>query len=202
MEESELDIYTRSVQKLMDLKIVLRKLSYASTIEAIKAKAPSVLKIAKEIIALDGDMLANRVDYILKAKKILNEKQAKEFILSIDFELGVVGEHLSIADLTLSADDLNLSREQAKKYLRNRYEMESKELELHYRIDEKIIDLQQQLFADQIDSDAIKSIISEITAVGNEMMDNRVKMRLAVWDILTPEQESIMINWIMLISKP
>ena len=34
MEESEFDIYTRSVKKLMDLKLVLRKLSYASTIEA------------------------------------------------------------------------------------------------------------------------------------------------------------------------
>jgi len=202
MEEREFDIYTHSAQKLLDLKLDLRRLSYASTIEAIKAKSPGVLKTAKEIIALDGEMLANRVDYILKAKKILNEKLVKKFILSLDFELGVMGEHLAIEDLTLSADDLNLSREQAKKYLRNRYEMKSKELALYYSIDDKIIDLQQQLFADPIDLDAIKSIIPEITAFGNDMMENRLKTRLAVWDILTPKQENIMTDWIMLISKP
>ena len=180
MEEREFNIYNRSAQKLMDLKLVLRKLSYSSTIEAIKTKSPTILKFAEEIIALDGEMLVNRVEHILKIKKFLTEEKLKELILSVNFELGVMDEHLYIEDLTLSADDLNLSREQAKKYLRNRYEMESKELGLYYSINDKIIDLQQQLFADQIDLSAIKPIISEITAFGNDMMDNRLKTRLAL----------------------
>lgn len=202
MEQREFSIYTRSEQKLLDLKLELRKISYASTDEDIKQKAQNALQITKEIIALNAGILANRVDYILEAKKFLPEDRVKEFILSIDFELGVIGEHLSVVDLTFSSSDLNLSREQAKSYLRNRYDMESKELELYYRIKDKIIDLQQQLFANQPDLNSITSIISEITQFGNQMMENRFKTRLEAWDILTPEQKHIMINWIMLISKP
>ena len=202
MEEREFNIYNRSAQKLLEYKLELRKLSYSSKMEEIKEKAPSVFNIAKEIIALDGEMLANRVDHVLKIKKFLAEEKLKELILFIDFHLGVMGEHFDIEDLTLSAEDLNLSWKQKKKYLRIRYEKESKELELSYRIDDKIMNLQQKLFADQIDLGEIKSIISEITAFGNDMLDNRLQTYLTIWDILTLEQKNIMIKWIMLMSKP
>jgi hypothetical protein len=129
--------------------------------------------MAKKIIALDGDMLANRIDFVLRTKNFLTEEQVKELVLSVDFELGVLDEYLYIVDMTFSADDLDLNSEQAKKHLRNRYEMMSKELELEYKIDDKIIDLQQQLFADKIDTGATKSIVSEIIVLGNEMMGNR-----------------------------
>ncbi len=42
--------------------------------------------------------------------------------------------------------------------------MTQKELELEYRIDDRVIDLQQQLLADKINPDAVGAIISEITA--------------------------------------
>lgn len=81
MEQREFNIYTRSERKLLDLKFELRKVSYASTDEAIKQKAQSALQITKEIIDLDAGILANRVDYILEAKKSLPEDRVKELIL-------------------------------------------------------------------------------------------------------------------------
>ncbi len=202
MEDREFKIYTETVKIMLNLKLELRKLPYSPTDEALKQRAKRSLEMARKIIALDGDMLANRIDFVLRTKNFLTEEQVKELVLSVDFELGVLDEYLYIVDMTFSADDLDLNSEQAKKHLRNRYEMMSKELELEYKIDDKIIDLQQQLFADKIDTGATKSIVSEIIVLGNEMMGNRWNTRLEALNILTPEQKSAMFNWIMLIGKP
>jgi hypothetical protein len=202
MEDREFKIYTETVQILLNLKLELRKLPYSTTDEVIRQKVKGSLELAKKIVALDGEMLTNRIDFVLRAKNFLAEEQFKELVGSLDFELGVLDDYLYIVDTTFSADELDLSSEQAKKHLRNRYEMMSKELELEYKIDDKIVDLQQHLFADKIDTAAIESIVSEITALGNEMMDNRWNTRLEAWNILTTEQKSEMLNWIMLIAKP
>jgi len=156
--------------------------------------------LVKEISKLFGETLKMRITYLLKAKDVFTrEQREKLFARLLEFEFDMPDEIFVIVESDLFSLDIGLEIDQVKKILKYRADMEKKAIDIDYKIDMQLIDLQVELFKDDRDSDKINKIILNITDLGTRLMDNRVVHFLKAKDVLTLSQKKALLHSILVL---
>lgn len=152
-------------------------------------------KLVNEISKLYGEILKTRVKYLLKAKDILTREQREIlFARLLEFDFDMPDELFAIVEIDLLLLDIDLSIDQVKEILRYRAEMEKKAIDINYKIDLQLIDLQVELFNKYRNPEKINKTVLTITDLGNQLMDNRVKHFLKAKDVLTVYQKKALLH--------
>ncbi|MEA3435846.1 MAG: hypothetical protein U9R43_05225, partial [Thermodesulfobacteriota bacterium] len=84
--ESQFEIVMQIESKFAELKREIRKEGRFDTKTKEKKSVRKANKLTKEIISLEGQLLKKRVEYLLKAKNVLNEEQKMKMISALEFE--------------------------------------------------------------------------------------------------------------------
>ncbi len=193
-----LDLMGEIEKKFTDLGLELRR---KDRFENKFIAFDSVYKantLLKEISKLYGETLKMRIAYLLKAKDVFTrEQREKLFARLLEFEFDMPDEIFVIVEGDLFSLDIGLEIEQVKKILKYRADMEKKAIDINYKIDMQLIDLQVELFKDDRDSDKINKIILTITDLGTRLMDNRVVHFLKAKDVLTLSQKKALLHSIL-----
>ena len=90
--------------------------------------------------------------------------------------------------------DIGLKIEQVREILRYRADMDKKAIDINYKIDMQLIDLQVEMFEEKRDSAKINNIVLNITDLGTQLMDNRVVHFLEAKDVLTIQQKKALLH--------
>ena len=164
-----------------------------------KAAARDSNRRIKKITQLYGDLLKLRVEYLLKAKDVLTERQKAMLISALtEFDMGMPDEFSEYLNLDLTALGLDLTKDQAKKLLKYRSDMDIANIKLNLEMDYKLLDLQDEIQADIRDSNKINRTIIDITEIGIKIMENRVNHTLKAQDVLTVEQNKELLHILMM----
>ena len=151
--------------------------------------------LVKEISKLYGETLKIRVKYLLKAKDVLStEQREKLFARLLEFEFDMPDEIFVIVEGDLFSLDIDWKIDQIRKILGYRADMEKKAIDINYKIDMQLIDLQVEMFKEKRDSDKINKILLTITDLGTRLMDNRVVHFLKAKDVLTIQQKKALLH--------
>lgn len=189
-------------KKFTDLKLELRK---KDRFESKFKEINSVYKantLVKEISKLHGEILKTRITYLLKAKDVFTQEQREKlFARLLEFDFDMPDEIFIIVEENLISLDIGLTIEQVKKILRYRADMEKKAIDINYKIDMQLIDLQVELLKDERDSDKINKTILTITDLGTRLMDNRVVHFLKTKDVLTIPQKKALLHSVSMLSE-
>ncbi len=182
-------------KKFTDLRLELRRKDRFEN----KFKAyDSVYKantLVKEISSLYGETLKTKVKYLLKAKDVLSrEQREKLFARLLEFEFDMPDEIFVIVEGDLFSLNIGWKTDQIKKILRYRADMEKKVIDIDYKIDMQLIDLQVEMFKDKRDSEKINKIVLTITDLGTQLLDNRVVHFLKAKDVLTVPQKKALLH--------
>ena len=181
--------------KFSDLRFeLLRPDRFDGRMKASESKY-TTNKLVKDISKLYGEILKTRVKYLLKAKDILTREQREIlFARLLEFDFDMPDELFAIVEIDLLLLDIDLSIDQIKEILRYRAEMEKMAIDINYKIDMQLIDLQVELFNKYRDPDKINKIVLTITGLGNQLMDNRVRHFLKAKDVLTVYQKKVILH--------
>lgn len=156
--------------------------------------------LVKEISKLYGETLKTPVKYLLKAKDVLStEQREKLFARLLEFNFDMPDEIFVIVEGDLFSLDIGWKIEQIKKILRYRADMKKKAIDINYKIDMKLIDLQIEMLKDKRDSDKINNIVLTIIDLGTQLMDNRVVHFLKAKDVLTVPQKKKLLHSISML---
>ena len=190
-----LELSAQIERKFTDLRIELRR---KDRFENPFTRFDSVYKantLIKEISQLYGEALKTRVKYLLKAKDVLSQSQRERlFARLLEFEFDMPDEIFVIIEGDLLSLDIGLKVEQVKKIMRYRADMEKKAIDINYKIDMHLIDLEVELLKDKRDSDKTNKIVIAITDLGTQLMDNRVVHFLKAKDVLTVAQKKALLH--------
>ena len=139
------------------------------------------------------------MEYLLKTKNVLNEKQKMKLISALEFEDGFFEDELpEMFELDLLIIPLNLTKEQIKKILRYQTDMKVKALKIDLKILYQILDLQTEINKVEVDPKSIDKIILKITDLGTKLLENRVNGFLKSKDVLTVPQRKMLIQTFMM----
>ncbi len=191
----KLELRAQIERKFLDLRLELRR---SDRFESRFKAFDSVYKantLVKEISNLYGETLKTRVKYLLKAKDVLSQSQRERlFARLIEFEFDMPDEIFVIVEEDLLSLDIDLEIEQVKKIMRYRADMEKKAIDIDYKIDMQLLDLQAELSKDKRDSDKMNKIVMAITDLGTRLVDNRVVHFLKAKDVLTIAQKKAVLH--------
>ncbi len=194
-----LELQAQIERKFADLRLELRR---KDRFENRFKEFDSVYKantLVKEISKLYGETLKTRVKYLLMAKDVLSQEQRERlFARLLEFDFDMPDEIFVIVEGDLFSLDIGLEIDQVKKILRYRADMEKKVIDIDYKIDMQLIDLQVEMFKDKRDSEKINKIVLTITDLGTELMDNRVVHFLKAKDVLTVPQKKALLHILMM----
>lgn len=189
--------------KLFELGVEIRREGRFDTKRNEKEAARKANKLVKNISSLYGQLIKTKVEYIIKIKNVLTLDQRLMLIHSLDFEEDYFEDDLpEFVDLDVLEDLLELSKDQMKKILRNRTDMQIKKLKIELDIENKMLDLEDELLKDEVNSDNVDKILLALSDLGTKLIDNRVKYQLKSKDVLTAEQKQKMLHSMMLMSGP
>jgi len=196
-----IEVKSKLVDNYLKLGQDLQKKDRFDTKSKARAGSRTVNKLLKSISSLYGDLMKLRVEYLLKAKDILTERQ-KVMLLSklLDFEMDMpenVSNHL---ELDLTTLGLDLTKGQVKKILKYRAERDIKDINLKLKTNYKLLDLQDEIQAEVRDTKKINKIIMDITSINTEIINNRVNHTLKAKDALTVEQKKELLHMILMMS--
>ncbi len=188
-------------KKFTDLKFELRK---KDRFESKFKEINSVYKantLVKEISKLHGEVLKTRVTYLLKAKDVFTQEQrARLFARVLDYEFEMPDEIFTIVEENLISLDIGLTLDQIKKILLYRADMDKKAIDINYKKDLQLIELQLELFKDRRDSEKMNRLLLTITDLGTQLMDNRVVHFLKAKDVLTVAQKKKLLHSVSMLS--
>ncbi len=195
----KLELLAQIERKFTDLRLELRRKDrFESRFKAFD----SVYKantLVKEISKLYGETLKTRVKYLLKAKDVLSQAQRETlFARLLEFDFDMPDEIFVIIEGDLFLLDIGLEIDQVKKIMRYRADMEKKAIDINYKIDMHLIDLQVEMLKDERDSDKINRTVLAITDLGTQLMDNRVVHFLKAKDVLSIAQKKALLHIISL----
>jgi len=197
--EAQFEIEMQIDNKFAELGAEIRKKGRFDTKIKEKKSIRKVNKLAKEIISLEGQVLKKRVEYLLKAKNILNEEQKMKLISALEFEDDFFEDELpEIFELEFLIMPLDLTKEQIKKILRYKTDMKVKALKISLQILYQILDLQTEINKVETDPKNIDKIILKITDLGTKLLENRVNGLLKSKDVLTVPQRKMLIQTLMM----
>jgi Spy/CpxP family protein refolding chaperone len=197
--ESQFEIVMQIESKFAELKREIRKEGRFDTKSKEKKTVRKANKLVKEIISLEGQLLKKRVEYLLKAKNVLNEEQKMKMISALEFEDGFYEDELpEIFELDLLIIPLDLTKEQIKKILRYKTDMKIKALKIDLKILYQILDLQTEINKVEVDPKSIDKLILKITDLGTKLLENRVNGFLKSKDVLTVPQKKMLIQTFMM----
>ena len=197
--ESQFEIIMQIESKFAELKREIRKEGRFDTKSKEKKTVRKTNKLTKEIISLEGQLLKKRVEYLLKAKNVLNEEQKMKMISALEFEDGFFEDELpEIMELDLLIIPLDLTKDQIKKILRYKTDMKIKALKIDLKILYQILDLQTEINKVEVDPKSIDKIILKITDLGTKLLENRVNGFLKSKDVLTVPQKKMLIQTFMM----
>lgn len=194
-----LDIATKIDATFQELEQELKKKDRFDTRRKAWSGAQNANRLVKSISSLYGDLLKLRVEYLLKAKDVLTERQ-KAMLLDamMDFEMDMPGDFSEYMGLDFTDLGLDLTKDQVKKILKYRSDMEINEIKLELKMDYKLLDLQDEINMMTRDTKKINKIIMDITNLGVKIMDNRVNQTLQAKDVLTVEQKKEVLHMLMM----
>lgn len=195
----KLELLAQIERKFIDLRLELRRKDrFESRFKAFD----SVYKantLVIEISKLYGETLKTRVKYLLKAKDVLSQAQRETlFARLLEFDFDMPDEIFVIIEGDLFSLDIGLKIDQIKKIMRYRADMEKKAIDINYKIDMHLIDLQVEMLKDEGDSDKINRTVLAITDLGTQLMDNRVVHFLKAKDVLSMAQKKALLHIISL----
>ena len=197
--ELQFEIAMQIESKFAELKQEIRKKGRFDTKFKEKNTVYKVNNLVKEIISLEGQLLKKRVEYLLKAKNVLNEEQKMKMISALEFEDGFYEDELpEIFELDLLIIPLDLTKDQIKKILRYKTDMKIKALKIDLKILYQILDLQTEINKVEVDPKSIDKIILKITDLGTKLLENRVNGFLKSKDVLTVPQRKMLIQTFMM----
>ncbi len=195
----KLELLAQIERKFTDLRIELRRKDrFESKFKAFDSvyKANTLIK---EISKLYGETLKTRVKYLLKAKDVLSQAQRETlFARLLEFDFDMPDEIFVIIEGDLFSLDIGLEIDQVKKIMRYRADTEKKAIDINYKIDLQLIDLQIEMLKDERDSDKINRTVLAITDLGTQLMDNRVVHFLKAKDVLSMGQKKALLHIISL----
>jgi len=153
-------------------------------------------KMVLDIAALYGDLLRNRVEYLLQAKDILTPEQKETLISSIrmDMELEDFLPQTMDQDYVELQVDLDLTREQVKKILKIDTKRQIKELKIEEDVANVVLDLQEELSNPDRNPEKVNKLILKATDLANDFALNRVDALLKVKDVLTIPQRQLWLH--------
>ena len=197
--ESQFEIVMQIESKFAELKREIRKEGRFDTKIKEKKSVRKANNLVKKIISLEGQLLKKRVEYLLKAKNVLNEEQKMKMISALEFEDGFYEDELpEIFELDLLIIPLGLTKDQIKKILRYKTDMKIKALKIDLKILYQILDLQTEINKVETDPKNIDKIILKITDLGTKLLENRVNSLLKSKDVLTVPQRKMLIQTFMM----
>ncbi len=197
--ESQFEIIMQIESKFAELKREIRKEGRFDTKTKEKKTVRKTNKLTKEIISLEGQLLKKRVEYLLKAKNVLNEEQKMKMISALEFEDGFFEDELpEIMELDLLIIPLDLTKDQIKKILSYKTDMKIKALKIDLKILYQILDLQTEINKVEVDPKSIDKLILKITDLGTKLLENRVNGFLKSKDVLTVPQKKMLIQTFMM----
>ncbi len=184
---SEVDV------KFAELKLELMKKDRFDTKAKEQASVSRVNRLVKDISSLFGESFQNNVSYYLKAKDVLTQKQCISAVGNLsNFNFQIPGDLFGLVENQLLNLDLNLSRDQVKKILKNRAKMAKKEIDLDLKRRLTLIDLQSEMVKMPCDNEIVNKTVLKVTELGSKQMSNRVVHFIKAKDILTRDQKDIL----------
>jgi Spy/CpxP family protein refolding chaperone len=190
---------TELENKVLALEQELRRQDRFENVIKEKISVHKSNELIKSIGSLYGQVLRTRVEYLLKAKDILNKEQRLRLISGLTLiELEIPDDLSYYMDFDIQAPDLDLSVDQRKKILRHRTDMEIQELRLELKIEYNLIDLQNALSQEEIDSQAVNQAILNIADLETKFLDNKIAHFLKAKDVLTKEQKEKLLHLLLM----
>jgi Spy/CpxP family protein refolding chaperone len=184
--------------KATELELELKRENRFDTEEKAKEASERANEIVREFSNLYGELLKTRVEYMLDAKDVLTIEQREKLISSLDFEMEVPEEMNTYQEMDLLNVGLDLDRDQIRKILRYRTEMRISELEYKLKIEFKVLDLEEALTQDEVDTKDVNKAVMDITKLAVELLDEQIESFLTVKDVLTTEQKKRLLNMLMM----
>ena len=200
--EKQFNLLMDIERKLDELEIELQKEDRFTTMRKERKSARKSNKLIRDITSLYGNILRNKIDYMLQAKDVLTKEQKERLIRNLDFDLEIiVGKELpNYLDLDILTLLLGLTDDQVKKILKARTDMQIKELRIELDIDYSIIDLEAELLRDERDPEKVNKLILNLTDLGTQLLDNKVDHFLRAKDVLTVPQKQRLLHAMMIAS--
>jgi Spy/CpxP family protein refolding chaperone len=197
--QKQLELTTQIEVKFIELRKELRKEGRFDTKIKETLSARKSNKIVTDISSLHGQLMRVRVEYLLKAKNVLNEEQRRLVVSSLEFDDDAFEEDVpDIFGQDLLLLPLDLTTEQIKKILKHQTDMEINALKINMKILYQLLDLKNEIIHDTPDEAKLDKAILNIVDLGNQLLDNRVKHFLKSKDVLTPAQKQRLIHAIVI----
>lgn len=184
--------------KFHDLEVELKREGRFESEEKGKEASEKVNKIVKEVSGLFGQMLKDKVDYFVKAKDVLTVEQRKILISSLDFDLEVPENLNYYKDVDTVSVWVDLDYEQQKKLNTYQTEMKIEQLRIELEIKNTIIDIEEEISRDEIDTRSVNKAVMEIADLAVRAIDNRVNHFLKAKDVLTLSQKKELLQMLMI----
>ncbi len=183
----------------MELEHDLNKEDRFDTKSKARTSARNVNKLVKNISSLHGDLLKLRVEYLLKAKDVFTDEQKAMLIGHLlDFDMDMPDDFFYYVELDLPSMGLDLTKDQVKKLLKYRADMDIKDIKLELDMDYKLLDLQDEILAVERNPQKINTIIMTIVDLGTKLIDNQVNHFLKSKDVLTVEQKKELLHMMLM----
>jgi len=190
-----LDITSKIGNKYLELEHDLNKEDRFDTKSKARTSARNVNKLVKNISTLHGDLLNLRVEYLPKAKDVFTDEQKAMLIGHLlDFDMDMPDNFFYYVELDLPSMGLDLTKDQVKKLLKYRADMDIKDIKLELDMDYKLLDLQDEILAVERNPQKINTIIMSIVDLGTKLIDNQVNHFLKSKDVLTVEQKKELLH--------
>ncbi len=189
--QSKLDNISRQIDQ------ELKREDRFDTKSKARAGAEKVNNLIKEISPLYGVLLKLRVEYLFKAKDIFTERQ-KAIVIDalLDFNMDLPDNYSYYMELRV-----DLTRDQYKKLLKYRADMDIKDIELGLEMDNNRLDLQDEIEAEVRDPQKANKIVMAIIDLGTKRLENRVNHILKAKDVLTVEQKRELLHNLLMMSN-
>ncbi len=195
----QMDIGFKIDNKFLELGQDLKREDRFDTKSKARVSSRNVNKLVKNISSLFGDMLKLRVEYLLKAKDIFTDQQKAILIAHLlDFDMDMPDNFSYYLELDLPSLGLDLTKAQVKKLLKYRADMDIKGIKLELNINYKLLDLKDEILADDRKPQQINKIIMTIVDLGTKLIDNRVNHILKSKDVLTVEQKKELLHMMLM----
>lgn len=176
--------------KFAELRLELMKKDRFETKTKEQASVSRVNKLVKDISFLFGESFQNNVTYYLKAKDVLTQKQCVSAVDNLGrFNFQIPDDLFGVVENQILNLDLDLTRAQVKKILRNRAKMAKKEIDLDLKRRLNLIDLQAEMIKMPCDNEIVNKTVLKISELGSRQMTNRVAHFIKAKDLLTNDQK-------------
>lgn len=196
--QKQIQIAGQLAAKTMELEREFLRADRLATEQKATAGANRADKLIRESTQLYGKAFKTRVEYMLKAKDVLTLEQKVMLVASLDFDMGSVDDLEHYEELDWLNVGLGLTYDQVERILDLRTDRKIAELRLSLKIDKRVLDLEQHLLSGKYDPEEVNEIITEITNLATEQLDNLTEHFLRTKDILTMEQKRQVMHMLMM----